>query len=171
MLFTCRMSVLSLGLSRGVCAGLAAGWGHMPPFVSPARSSGLLLDLTAARAPALLLRSAVSGTPHIVPAFRLQPRNHAPPGSGCPGVLRNSRRSPKGGGDGAERSGSLIPSQPCQREIPGGAKKVQAKRQGTQQGKYPQPPHPQHRPARLAPFAAPPQHRNAPTPCGNPGPQ
>ena len=34
---------------------LAAGWGYVPPPVSPARSSGLLLDLAAARPPSLLL--------------------------------------------------------------------------------------------------------------------
>ena len=86
-------------------AGLAAGWGHTPPFVSSARSSGLPLDLTAACAPTLLLRTVMLCLLHLVSGNTSHATSKIGLLSagaqttplrvlGCLGVLRRSRRRP-----------------------------------------------------------------------------
>ena len=80
---------------------------------------GLLLDLTMACAPTLLLRRAAlvkpCGSDHFAQQMCSDPNclepNHAISGAGCLGVLRRSRRSPRGG----RGTRSRTPRQPAPR--------------------------------------------------------
>ncbi len=77
----------------------------MPPFVSPARSSGLLLDPTAACTPTLLLRRA----PQSVLRFSCRHANQATSGIRLPGRFAEVKEEPEGRGTRSKTSGQPEP--------------------------------------------------------------